>query len=99
MDTPEAASSPAVKPLVLRWSDIPAFDDEADEAAFWAEHQLDARLMAAAVHKAVTPESAAITLRLDPRMLQRIKRLARGRFLDHQAMIVQWLAERLEKEN
>ena len=52
-----------------------------------------------AVHKAVTPESAAITLRLDPRMLLRIKRLARGRYLDHHAMILQWLAERLEKED
>ena len=99
MDTPEAAPTPAVKRTIPKWSDIPAFEDEADEAAFWAENQIDPRLMAAAVHKAVTPESAAITLRLDPRMLARIKRLARGRFLDHHAMILQWLAERLEKEN
>ena len=84
--------------IVHQWSEIPAFGDEEDEAAFWAESQIDARLMHMAVHKAVTPESAAITLRLDPRMLARIKRLARGRYLDHQAMILQWLAERLEKE-
>ena len=99
MDTPEAESLPVIKRTISTWSEIPAFEEESDEAAFWAESQIDARLMAANVHKAVTPESAAITLRLDPRMLARIKRLARGRYLDHHAMIVQWLAERLEKEN
>ena len=96
MDTPEADGP--VKRTVSAWSDIPAFEDESDEAAFWAENQIDPRLMAATVHKAITPESAAITLRLDPRMLARLKRLARGRYLDPHAMVVQWLAERLEKE-
>jgi hypothetical protein len=36
---------------------------------------------------------------MDPRMLARIKRLARQRYLNYQSMIKQWLAERLEKES
>ena len=31
-------------------------------------------------------------------MLSRIKRIARGRFLNYQSMMKQWLAERLEDE-
>ena len=89
----------SINRVVQAWSEIPAFEGEAEEAAFWAESQIDARLMGTAVHKAVTPESAAITLKLDARMLARIKRLARARYLDHQNMILQWLAERLEKES
>jgi len=37
-------------------------------------------------------------LRIDPRMLARIKRLARSRYLNYQSMIKQWLSERMEQE-
>ena len=80
------------------WSDIPEFADEAAEARFWEAHELDGRLMATSVHQADTRESTTITLRFDPRMLSRIKRIARSRFLNYQSMIKQWLAERLEDE-
>ena len=43
-------------------------------------------------------ESVTITLRIDPRMLARIKRLARSRYLNYQSMIKQWLSERMEHE-
>jgi predicted DNA binding CopG/RHH family protein len=43
-------------------------------------------------------ESVTITLRIDPRMLARIKRLARARYLNYQSMIKQWLSERMEDE-
>jgi len=43
-------------------------------------------------------ESVTISLRMDPRMLSRIKRLARSRFLNYQSMIKQWLSERMEEE-
>jgi len=35
---------------------------------------------------------------MDPRMLSKIKRLARLRYLGYQSMIKQWLSERLEQE-
>jgi len=83
---------------ITLWSDIPEFADEAAEARFWEAHELDGRLMAASVHQADTRESTTITLRFDPRMLSRIKRIARSRFLNYQSMMKQWLAERLEDE-
>ncbi|MEI8038690.1 MAG: CopG family antitoxin [Verrucomicrobiota bacterium] len=83
---------------IPRWSDIPDFADEAEEARYWEEHELDARLMVTSVHQADSRESTTITLRFDPRMLSRIKRIARSRFLNYQSMMKQWLAERLEDE-
>ena len=84
--------------VITRWSDIPQFDSEEEEAAFWAEARLDSRLMNASIVKADTRESTTITLRFDPRMLARIKRIARSRYLNYQSMIKQLLSERLEKE-
>ncbi len=43
-------------------------------------------------------DSVTITLRIDPRMLARIKRLARSRYLNYQSMIKQWMSERMEQE-
>lgn len=83
---------------VSHWTDIPDFADEAAEARFWENHELDGRLMASSVHEADSRESTTITLRFDPRMLSRIKRIARSRFLNYQSMMKQWLAERLEEE-
>lgn len=84
---------------VSSWDDIPLFDNEEAEAAFWAENRMDLRLMETAVAAtAEVSESVTITLRIDPRMLARIKRLARSRFLNYQSMIKQWLSERMEQE-
>lgn len=84
--------------VITRWADIPEFEDEAAEARFWETHELDGKLMAASVHESDSRESTTITLRFDPRMLSRIKRIARSRFLNYQSMMKQWLAERLEDE-
>lgn len=84
--------------VITRWPEIPKFDSEEEEAAFWQDARLDVRLMNSAILKADTRESTTITLRFDPRMLARIKRVARSRYLNYQSMIKQWLSERLEKE-
>jgi predicted DNA binding CopG/RHH family protein len=81
------------------WSQIPELPDERAEAEFWAAHQLEIRLMNSALQRPDVRESTTITLRFDPRMLARIKRLARSRYLNYQSMIKQWLSERLEQEN
>lgn len=83
---------------VTKWSEIPAFEGEEEEAEFWLGHELDGKLMAGSVHQPDSRESTTITLRFDPRMLSRIKRMARSRFLNYQSMMKQWLAERLEDE-
>ena len=81
------------------WDDVPLFDSEEGEAAFWAENRLDIRLMESAVAAgSELSESTTITLRMDPRMLARIKRLARSRYLNYQSMMKQWISERMESE-
>ncbi len=81
------------------WEDVPIFDSEDSEADFWQENRPDLRLMESAMSdSAEASESVTITLRIDPRMLARIKRLARSRYLNYQSMIKQWLSERMEQE-
>jgi predicted DNA binding CopG/RHH family protein len=84
---------------IANWEDVPIFDSEEAEADFWAETRPDLRLMEGAVaNSSEATESVTITLRIDPRMLARIKRLARSRYLNYQSMIKQWLSERMEQE-
>lgn len=85
--------------VVSNWDEVPLFNDEDAEADFWARNRIDLRLMESAVAAAAEDlESVTITLRIDPRMLARIKRLARSRYLNYQSMIKQWLSERMEEE-
>tara|TARA_B100001109_G_scaffold247005_1_gene236343 strand:+ start:702 stop:980 length:279 start_codon:yes stop_codon:yes gene_type:complete len=83
---------------ISTWGEIPDFSSEAEEADFWKDHELTPPLMKASEHVPDGRESTTITLRFDPRMLSRIKRIARERFLNYQSMMKQWLAERLEVE-
>ena len=81
------------------WEDVPLFDSDDAEAGFWSENRPDVRLMESSVAgPAEASESVTVTLRFDPRMLARIKRLARMRFLNYQSMVKQWLSERMEQE-
>lgn len=88
-----------MKPLAS-WEEVPLFDREDAEASFWGETRIDLRLMETSMVAATaeSSESVTITLRIDPRMLARIKRLARSRYLNYQSMIKQWLSERMEQE-
>ena len=85
--------------LIANWEEVPIFDSEEAEADFWSENKPEVRLMESAVAgNGENSESVTITLRIDPRMLARIKRLARSRYLNYQSMIKQWLSERMEEE-
>lgn len=85
--------------IVSQWDEVPLFDSEESEAVFWLESQVDLRLMDASVANSPEgSESVTISLRIDPRMLSRIKRLARSRYINYQSMIKQWLSERMEQE-
>lgn len=84
---------------ISSWEEVPIFDSEEAEASFWSENAVDVRLMDSSVAaSAEGNESVTITLRIDPRMLARIKRVARERYLNYQSMIKQWLSERMEQE-
>lgn len=84
--------------IITSWEELPDFPDAKAEHAFWLAHELDPKLMAGSIHEIGSRESTTITLRFDPRMLSRIKRIARSRYLNYQSMMKQWLAERLEDE-
>ncbi len=84
---------------ISNWNEVPMFDREEAEASFWAENRIEVRLMESSVAAgSEISDSVTITLRIDPRMLARIKRLARSRYLNYQSMIKQWLSERMEQE-
>lgn len=80
------------------WGDLPSFESEQEEARYWAECQLDPHLIKNSLHATDAKDSTTVTLRFDPRMLSKIKRIARGRYLNYQSMVKQWLAERIEEE-
>ena len=85
---------------ISQWDQVPEFAGEAEEASFWEDAKLDVRLMESSILAGqAAKESVTITLRMDPRMLSRVKYLARSRFLNYQSMIKQWLSERLEEEH
>jgi predicted DNA binding CopG/RHH family protein len=84
---------------ISSWDEVPLFDREESEAAYWVDNRIDVRLMESSVaSSSELADSVTITLRIDPRMLARIKRLARSRYLNYQSMIKQWLSERMEQE-
>jgi predicted DNA binding CopG/RHH family protein len=84
---------------IFNWDEVPLFDREEAEAAYWVDNRIDVRLMESSVAaSSELADSVTITLRIDPRMLSRIKRLARSRYLNYQSMIKQWLSERMEQE-
>ena len=85
--------------VIKDWEEVPYFGEESEEAEFWKNSRIEVRLMENSVLAgSASNESVTITLRMDPRMLSRIKRLARSRFLNYQSMIKQWLSERMEEE-
>ncbi len=84
--------------VVTKWEEIPEFACEHDEAKYWMAHRLDGKLIEQSIAGADQSESTVISLRIDPRMLARVKRLARSRYLNYQSMIKQWISERLESE-
>jgi predicted DNA binding CopG/RHH family protein len=84
--------------IINDWEAVPLFANLEEEARFWEERQIAVRLMQSSLVSTDSNESTTITLRMDPRMLSRLKRLARQRYLNYQSMLKQWVAERLEKE-
>ena len=81
------------------WEEVPQFDGDAAEATYWASTGVAPRLMELALAQSGEGiESVTISLRMDPRMLSKIKGLAWSRYLGYQSMIKQWMSERLEQE-
>jgi predicted DNA binding CopG/RHH family protein len=89
--------------IVERMEDIPAFVNEAEEAAFWQTHRFSEALMDAtpSLEDWEAPParpSASITLRMDSLLLARLQRLAGRRSLPYQRLLKQFVEERLVEE-
>ncbi|MGH2411094.1 MAG: CopG family antitoxin [Chloroflexota bacterium] len=88
--------------IVDNLADIPAFSDEAEEAAFWGTHRLSDTLLdrMQPLGADVTPPARAttsITLRVDPALLARIQTQARQHRMPYQRLLKQFLEERLQQ--
>lgn len=84
--------------IIKSWEEIPLHDSDKAEAQYWFTNTIDMSLLGSSLVSLDNTDSTTITLRIDPRMLSKIKRLARLRYLNYQSMIKQWLSERLEEE-
>jgi predicted DNA binding CopG/RHH family protein len=84
--------------VINNWSEVPEFVSAQAEAEYWRVHRLDVRLMEESLAGNQQAESVLISMRMDPRLLSRLKRLARSRYLNYQSMMKQWVSERLEQE-
>src|SRR6185312_13341614 len=88
--------------IIHQLADIPAFADEAQEAAFWGTHRLSASLLeqpAPPTAEAAPPARAtkSVTLRVEPALLARLQTVARQRQVPYQRLLKQFLEERLEQ--
>jgi predicted DNA binding CopG/RHH family protein len=81
---------------------IPKFHSEAEEQAFWAEHD-SADFIDWSQAKRVTlsnlrPSTKTISLRLPELMLEELKLLASKRDVPYQSLLKMFLAERIAQE-
>ncbi|MGH2345813.1 MAG: CopG family antitoxin [Chloroflexota bacterium] len=84
-------------------ADIPAFDNEEEEAGYWATHQLSPALLknmrSPTNEEAPRPRrTRAISLRVDEGLLERIQALAAEARRPYQSLLKDYLAERVELE-
>jgi predicted DNA binding CopG/RHH family protein len=81
---------------------IPSFGSEAEERAFWAEHDSTEYVNWAAARRRsfpnVRPSLRTISLRLPEAMIGHLKILANKRDVPYQSLLKQFLAERLQRE-
>ena len=80
----------------------PAFTSEAEERAFWAEHDTTDYVDWSVAERVrlpnLKPSTATISLRLPEGMLEELKVLANQRDVPYQSLLKVFLAERLAAE-
>lgn len=94
---------------VQRWSDVPTFASEREEADYWDTHALGDEILATMVDAPDDPglppprerthrRAQMISIRLDMGDLERLKAAAQRRGVGYQPLLKQWLRERLAAE-
>ena len=90
--------------VIHSWDEVPVFASEADESAFWAEHELGEVLLGQMAHDAdqtlrpPRPRTKPIALRFDEDTIQRAKTLASRRGKGYQTLLKEFVSERLYEE-
>ncbi|MEZ4663326.1 MAG: BrnA antitoxin family protein [Caldilineaceae bacterium] len=82
--------------------DIPVFDNEDDERAFWSERDsteyIDWDDAETALLPKLKPSTKSISLRLPETMLNQLRVIANKRDIPYQSLIKLFLSERIEQE-
>ncbi|KAF0102385.1 MAG: hypothetical protein FD187_668 [bacterium] len=85
-----------------RLKSIPLFANEAEERAFWENHDSSDYLDWAKATKVVMPNlkptTQTISLRLPLHLLETIKAAANARDVPYQSLIKVWLQEKVEQQ-
>jgi len=90
--------------IVRSWDEVPEFRSEAEESAFWADHELDEALLGQMTPDAdqalppPRPRTKPIALRFDEDTLRRAKTLASRRGKGYQTLLKEFISERLYEE-
>ncbi|MBI2939718.1 MAG: hypothetical protein HYY04_04705 [Chloroflexi bacterium] len=100
--SPEEAEE-ALLPTIHGLEEIPAFTSEAEEHAFWSTHELSDALWdqgepLGAEELPPPPETTPVVIHLDAATLRQVKALARRWHRGYQALLRDFVAERLEEE-
>jgi len=81
---------------------MPRFETEAEERAFWAEHDTSEYFDWSQARRVVLPElrpsTTAISMRLPLPLLTELKRLAHEQDVPYQSLMKVYLAERVAQE-
>jgi hypothetical protein len=86
------------------WGEVPHFASEAEEAEFWATHELGERLLASmgpvaeGVLPPARPRTRPVAVRFDDATLRRLKVLAARRHKGYQTLLKEFVMERLYEE-
>ena len=81
--------------------ELPKFATEQEEADFWDTHDsteyLGATEPVAATFVDARPPKQQISLRLEPAVIERLKKVAQSKGIGYQTMIRMWVMERLDQ--
>jgi uncharacterized protein (DUF4415 family) len=89
---------------VHSWAEVPRFGSEAEEADFWATHELGEELLARMGKDAdpglppPRPRTKPIAIRFDEDTVRRMKALASKRGKGYQTLLKEFVSERLYEE-
>lgn len=98
------ASTTGPMTTISSLDEIPRFNSEQEEAAYWQTHQLSEDLWGTLPHASdedlppTRPRTRSVAVRFDESTLQRMKTLALRRHKGYQTLLKEFVVERLYEE-